>query len=104
VIAAYREADLFLLGSYVEAFPLVIVESMATATPFISFPAGNICELAGGTVVGSSKEMSQEIDRLLADTGGRRELGRIGQREQREKYEWEGIVAQYEALYRTLLD
>jgi glycosyltransferase involved in cell wall biosynthesis len=103
LIAAYREADVFLSGSRIEAFPLVIVESMAMAVPFIAFPAGNIEELPGGVVVRSSEEMARQLDHLLGDTGGRRALGRIGQREQQEKYEWDAIVAQYESLYRELL-
>lgn len=35
VVAAYHEADFFLFSSKIECFPLVIVEAMASATPFI---------------------------------------------------------------------
>jgi len=103
VVAAYFAADLFLSGSRIEAFPLVIIEAMASGTPFIAFPAGNIDEMPGGILVRTVSEMAVEIDRLLEDKEGRRKLGEIGLSAQRARYEWETVVDQYEQLYRELL-
>src|SRR5262249_54379738 len=50
VVSAYKEADLFLFGSEVECFPLVILETMAARTPFVATDAGNVAELPGGVV------------------------------------------------------
>jgi L-malate glycosyltransferase len=104
VVAAYRAADVFVSGSHVEVFPLVIVESMAANVPFVAFPAGNIEELRGGVIVQSVQDMANQINCLLDNESKRRELGQLGGGEQRAKYEWRAIVGQYESLYRDLLD
>ncbi|MCL5884144.1 MAG: glycosyltransferase family 4 protein [Deltaproteobacteria bacterium] len=103
VVAAYFASDLFLSGSRIEAFPLVIVEAMASGTPFIAFPAGNIFEMPGGILVRSVDEMAAEIGKLLEDEEKRRELGKLGLSEQRARYDWEVIVNQYARLYQELL-
>lgn len=103
VIAAYRAADVFVSGSYVEAFPLVIIESMAAAVPFVAFPAGNIHELSGGVVVQSSQEMARKVGVLLDDRKLRGKFGDEGRAEQRAKYEWREIVTKYERLYAELV-
>jgi glycosyltransferase involved in cell wall biosynthesis len=102
VVAAFREADVFLSGSRVEAFPLVFLEAMAAGLPFVAFPAGNVRELAGGIVVESTAEMARVVEELLHDEPGRRRLGDEGRERQRSRYEWESVVDQYEALYRQL--
>lgn len=103
VTAAYLAADVFLSGSHIEAFPLVIVESMASGTPFVAFPAGNISELAGGTVVNSVEEMAAEVERLLEDARRREHLGSQGRSQQAAQFEWEMVVDRYEDLYRNLV-
>jgi len=103
VIAAFFAADLFLSGSRIEVFPLVIVEAMASGTPFVAFPAGNIDEMPGGVLVRAAPQMAVEIVRLLEDEEKRRELGKEGLSEQRARYDWEVVVDQYERLYRELL-
>lgn len=102
VVAAYYAADLFLSGSRIEAFPLVIIEAMASGTPFIAFPAGNIAEMPGGILVRTVSEMSVRIDRLLGDNEGKKDLSDKGLSAQRDRYEWETIVSQYEKLYCDL--
>lgn len=104
VIAAYKAADLFLSGSSIEAFPLVIIEAMASETPFVAFPAGNIHTLAGGLLVPTIPEMAAAVTTLLAETNTRRRLADEGHRQQQGEYDWERIVDEYEALYRGLLE
>jgi|GEM_PF-313624 len=103
VVAAYKAADLYLSGSHVEAFPLVILESMAVGIPFVAFPAGNIADLPGGVLVTSERAMAEAAARLLDDADRRGRMGVDGLRAQREQYEWKTVVGQYEALYRDLL-
>lgn len=104
VTAAFFAADAFLSGSYIEAFPLVIIESMASGTPYVSFPAGNICQLAGGYVVNSVAEMAAAVECLLEDACLRERLGAEGRAEQAARFEWDAVVDQYEDLYRTLVN
>ena len=103
VTAAYHEADLFVFGSLVECFPLVIVEAMASATPFISTGVGSIPQLPGGVVISTVEEMSGTI-RRLADKGPEwQQLAKAGRQAWEEKYRWDRIVDQYEALYLELV-
>jgi len=104
VIAAYHEADLFLFGSVVECFPLVIIEAMASRTPFISTDVGCVRSLPGGVVVYSVEEMANVI-RRLADKGREWQLlSNAGREAWEQRYRWEKIVDQYEALYLRLFE
>ena len=102
VVSAYHEADLFLYGSQVECFPLVILEAMASRTPFISTDCGNVRELPGGIVVSSAAEMTQTI-RLLVDNGTEwSNLAQAGHQRWKQRHQWDKIVDQYERLYLEL--
>lgn len=102
VVTAYHEADLFLFGSRLECFPLVIVEAMASWTPFISTDVGCVRNLPGGLIVSSVEDMANAI-RQLADKGPEwQQLSNDGKKAYEEKYSWEKIVDQYEQLYLRL--
>lgn len=103
VVAAYREADLFLLTSAFEVAPLVLVEAMAGGLPFVSYAVGNVSDLAGGVIVRGTEPMAQAVRSLLADEGRRQALGRAGQDMQRRALEWDRVVDRYEALYTQLI-
>jgi glycosyltransferase involved in cell wall biosynthesis len=103
VVAAYHEADLFLFGSAVECFPLVIVEAMASRTPFISTDVGCVRDLPGGVVASSVEEMAHAIQGL-ADKGPEwQRLAEAGRQAWEQRYRWGKIVDQYEQLYSDLL-
>lgn len=101
-VSAVKEADLFVLSSAWEASPLVILESMAAGTPFVTFDVGCVREHVGGYVVADLPEMEQRIRELLADPDLRAELGRQGRQRIAERHDWEVIVDQYEGLYEQL--
>jgi glycosyltransferase involved in cell wall biosynthesis len=104
VVSAFQEADLFVFGSQVECFPLVILEAMAAQTPFVSTPVGNIPDFAAfGALVETAPQMAQAINKLLEDQSLRETLGRAAQDEWRARYTWKQIVDQYETLYHQLL-
>ena len=104
VVAAYHEADLFLFGSRIECFPLVILESMASRTPFIGTDVGCVSRLEGGQIVSSDDEMAASINRL-ADKGPEwHSLAEQGRKAYEKKYRWEKIVNQYEELFWKLVN
>ena len=104
IVAAYHEADLFLFGSLLECFPLVVVEAMASRTPFISTDVGCVRELVGGVIVSSAEEMGNAI-RWLADKGLEwQRLAEAGRHAWEKEYRWDKIVEQYESLYLSLCD
>lgn len=103
VLAAYQDADLFVFGSRVECSPLVVIESMAAGTPFISTPVGNVPELPGGVIVSDAGEMAAAMDRLARRGDEWRELSAAGRSAWRQHHTWDQVVDQYERLYRTVV-
>ncbi|HVE75643.1 MAG TPA: glycosyltransferase family 4 protein [Actinomycetota bacterium] len=103
VIAAYKDADLFALGSEVECAPLVIYESMAAGTPFVSTRCGNVADNEEhGVVVDHPSQLGATISSLLLDPTRRKQLGESGHRAWLESYTWEKITDRYEGLYAQL--
>lgn len=103
ILAAYNEADLFIFGSLVECFPLVIVEAMASSTPFISTGVGSVPGFPGGVVVSTVDEMTKAIQRLAGKGQEWKRLAQEGRRAWENNYRWERIVGQYESLYLRLV-
>lgn len=103
VLAAYREADLFLLGSDFEGFGLVLLEAMAAGLPFLSTPCGAAPDLAatGGGEVADASGFPSALRELLADAGRRARLGAAG-REAAKRYTWEHVANQYLELFEGL--
>lgn len=100
--AAYHAADLFICPSRGEAQPLVILDAMASGTPFISFDIGCVREFPGGIIVRSSVEMSTAISTLLGDEIAREELSKAGKSASDITYSWDKIADQYDLLLTKL--
>jgi glycosyltransferase involved in cell wall biosynthesis len=94
-------ADLFLFTSRVECAPLVILEAMAAATPWISFDVGNVTELAGGIVATSRSELLDAARQVLS--GQRPELGAAGHSAWEATHRWESVLDRYEAAFQDVL-
>lgn len=118
VVAALKAADLFLFGSNIEYSPLVLYEAIASATPFVSLACGNAAEIAswsGGGVIaptiqkehgyvdGDPGSFAETVNQLLADDERRKSMAITGFRAWQEKFSWEKIATQYEALYLDLV-
>lgn len=119
VIAALQSADLFIFGSNVEYSPLVLFEALASRTPFVSLACGNAAEIAAwsgsgiiaptikkgyGNVDGAPDAFAKIIDQLLDNSEERNALAQTGQNAWRERFTWDAIVSQYEALYLSLVN
>jgi glycosyltransferase involved in cell wall biosynthesis len=101
VVAAYKDADLFWFGSEVECFPLVILESMAAKTPWLSTDVGNVSELAGGWVA-EHDHMVRKANLLLNSKSLLQNLGMKGFDQWKAHYTWQQVVDKYEQLYLSL--
>jgi L-malate glycosyltransferase len=99
VISSIREADVVIVTSSREASPLVVLESMAAGTPWLSFDVGCVREHVGGVVVESVTQMAATAATLLSDPQKRRDLGLAGKRRIDECHDWDTIVGKYEALF-----
>lgn len=69
VLKLAKHATLFLHASTAsyESFPMVLLESMQFATPFICTPVGNALELAPALVAQDASQMAVKINALLGD-------------------------------------
>lgn len=113
-LAAYAAADLFVFASAIECSPLVLFESAASGTPFVTLDVGNSAEIAGwtgagdtvttqrrsnGRATGRPEDIAAAIDGLLGDPARRARMGEEGRRVWRERYTWDTVAHQYEQLY-----
>jgi glycosyltransferase involved in cell wall biosynthesis len=119
VDAAYRAADLFLLGSEIECSPLVLFEAMAAGTPFVSVDCGNAREIAewgdaglvtdsarlpDGRVIGDAVDMARAVEGLLTDDAALERMSEAGRDAVRARFNWEAVAEGYEGVYRTAIE
>jgi glycosyltransferase involved in cell wall biosynthesis len=103
VVSSIQEADVVVITSWREASPLVILESMAAGTPWVSFNVGCVREHTGGFVVNKREDMAEKVCQLLADATLRYELGSAGYQRVQKGHIWSEVTTKYEALYQQLL-
>ena len=102
ILAAYRDADLFVQASRTECFPLVLLDAMASRTAFISTDVGCVRDLPGGITVHRECELSSAIRRLADGPALRAELAENGRRACEHQYSWDCISSQYAQLIDEL--
>jgi glycosyltransferase involved in cell wall biosynthesis len=84
VAAALQDADVFVLPSFAEGVPVVLMEAMASETPVIAPRVAGVPELvedgvSGFTVSpGDVDDLAAKIDALLSDPALRADMGRAG--------------------------
>ncbi len=101
VADALAAADLFMFTSRIESGPLVILEAMATGTPWISLDVGHASQLSGGIVVSELSEMVGVAEQIL--DGHHPQLGAEGRETWTANHRWESIVEHYESVFERLL-
>jgi glycosyltransferase involved in cell wall biosynthesis len=117
-VAAYHGADLFLFPSNIECSPLVLFESLASKTPFLSTDVGNAAEIVGWsnggvilpTRIDRKRYSRAEIEpaakilaQLAVDSDRRTSLVDNGFKVWQERFTWEKITKEYESLYDGLV-
>lgn len=119
LVQAYLNSDLFVFASNVEYSPLVLFEACAAQLPFLSVSVGNSVEIAtwtgGGEVCPaetdgrgytkvSPNELARRMEALIADSERRSEMGRCGRLAIKERYNWNLLVQEYEALFMRVIN
>jgi glycosyltransferase involved in cell wall biosynthesis len=116
-VAAYKSADLFLFPSNIECSPLVLFESMASHTPFLTTDVGNAGEIiawsGGGMLLPTQKDAkgysradvtgsAALLTEVCDDPAKRQAMEKQGFMAWQERFTWGRIARQYEQLYLDL--
>ncbi len=103
-----QAADLGLFTSDMESFCLSILEAMCFSCPSVATAVGGVPEVVesgrSGLLVppGDANALARAVESLVADPGGRQELGREAHRRARSLFSADVIVTKYEELYRRV--
>jgi glycosyltransferase involved in cell wall biosynthesis len=109
IIDAYHNADIFLLPSYQEGFPLTILEAMAAGLPVISTPVGAIPEVIENGVNGflipprDSQALAEKINLLIEHRELREKMAENNKGKVREKYDLRPVSEIFDAIYQELI-
>lgn len=119
LVQAYMNADLFVFASNIEYSPLVLFESVAAGTPFLSVPVGNAAEIArwtcGGVICPAPKDdrgytrvdpqvLGNAIKEMMRKPAELKAMGEAGRQTWAKKYTWAAITKRYEQILLGKLD
>lgn len=102
------KSDLFVLPSYTEGFPNVVLEAMALGKPIIATTVGAINEMLSdgcGLLINPRdvEGLLGSLSRLTQDKELRYELGTKGYKKVRQSYSVEVIFARYFQIWQSLI-
>lgn len=103
VIAEYEKADIFVLPSLSEGFPLTILEAMAMSLPIVATNVGDVSDIIedGRTGFlakpGDEQSLSETIKKAIRSD--RQKIGHAAQKQVKTMYSWEKIASEIYAQY-----
>jgi glycosyltransferase involved in cell wall biosynthesis len=118
-IDVYKASSLFLFPSMIECSPIVIYESLASKTPFLSTPVGNVEEIVSksksGIILPSKKhkngytyaninKSSTVMSKILNNELHLKSMSNLGFDFWKKNYTWEKIAEKYDNLYCQVLN
>jgi len=116
---AFMAADLFVFASNIEYSPLVLFETAAAGTPFLTVNVGNAEEIAQWTGAGvmctsdvdtkgytrvNEEVLAQSMAALMKQKDSLENLGATGKRNWHERFTWLKVADQYEQLFFRLIE
>jgi glycosyltransferase involved in cell wall biosynthesis len=105
-LAAYVDADVYVLSSNYEIFGITVLEALACGTPVVVTDrcglAGTVAERAGLVVPYEIEPLRIALARMLNDDDLRRQCSATGKTLVCEQFDWKNIVNQVEQLYREV--
>jgi len=104
---AYVDADVYVLPSYYETFPLTVLEACACGTPVILTDrcgiAGTIDGQAGLVVPYDEGKLLNSLKYMLNNDKARQDFSNNGRSLVQQQFSWEKIAEQVEELYMSCL-
>ncbi|NLG05992.1 MAG: glycosyltransferase [Clostridia bacterium] len=103
-LLAYFDADIYVLPSVYETFPVTVLEAMACGTPTIVTDRCGIAKTMGQYVSVAKYEkgdLSAMILGMLDNYATAKERAYLGQMKVMEYYGWDHIAKQYEQVYES---
>ena len=104
VIEAFLDADIFLFTSRLECSPLVIFESSASETAFISRDVGNTKEISkwtnAGFVSNNLRALVNYLNLLYVDNNKRLIMARNGRKSFIDRFNWKKVTYKYLDIMR----
>jgi poly(glycerol-phosphate) alpha-glucosyltransferase len=106
--AAYHHADAFILPSFSEGLPMVVLEAWANRLPVLMTPQ---CNLPEGFALGASlriestsESIAQGLDKLFRlSAASRREMGECGRTLVTERFSWSNVATDLRRVYGWIL-
>jgi glycogen synthase len=105
MVQLYSHAALFVCPSIYEPFGVINLEAMACEAPVVASAVGGILEVVQDGVTGAlvppgdAAALARAMNAVLADPARAREMGRAGRRRAEERFGWDVVAAQTEAVY-----
>ena len=97
-----KKAQLTLMASDWEAFPITLVESLAAGVPYISSNVGIVKFLNGGIVCNNDVEFVYWLNKLSSNETLRKNLGMIGKKEAINSFSVSSKVNQFYKILKEL--
>lgn len=109
IASFYAAADLFILNSKVESFPLVVLEAMAFGLPIITTPVFGVCEqvVEGENALfyppGDSGVLAKQIEQLVSDDARRLRMAESSRQRMSQMTTFDEMVEAYANVIRDAI-